>query len=165
MHQRVKVYPGLGQSSKFIKCSTSLASQPFRQQCMQRTQHRAHCSLYNTCWMIKYVQWSIPPFHSTECRRPRRQTRQQSFHDSCLQYYSRSTGVNLTSSFPCPSARRSCEFSLVQDQLLATHTCLNSCLPLARATKVQSDACATYSHEVCSVLLTSFKVAGKWFWN
>ena len=31
--------------------------------CMQRTQRRAHCSLYNTCWMIRYVLWSIPPFH------------------------------------------------------------------------------------------------------
>jgi len=45
------VYPGLGQSSKFIQCSTSLSSQPSSQQCMQRTQRRAHCSLYNTCWM------------------------------------------------------------------------------------------------------------------
>jgi len=62
MHQQVKVYPGLGQSSKFIQCSTSLASQPSSQQCMQRTQRRAHCSLYNTCWMIRYVLWSIPPF-------------------------------------------------------------------------------------------------------
>ena len=31
MYQRVKVYPGLGQSSKFIQCSTSLASQPSSQ--------------------------------------------------------------------------------------------------------------------------------------
>jgi len=100
MHQRVKVYPGLGQSSKFIQCSISLASQPSSQQCMQRTQRRAHCSLYNTCWMVRYrkgssefgevqihrtssnmfceafhhssspFHYSIPPFHSTECRHP-----------------------------------------------------------------------------------------------
>ena len=74
-------HPGLGQSSKFIQCSTSLASQPSSQQCMQRTQRRAHCSLYNTCWIIRLwysmkhspsspFHYSIPPFHSTECRHP-----------------------------------------------------------------------------------------------
>jgi len=40
--------------SKF-KVHTVQASQPSSQQCMQRTQHRAHCTLYNTCWMIRYV--------------------------------------------------------------------------------------------------------------
>ena len=65
MYQRVKVYPGLGQSSKFIQCSTSLASQLSSQQYMQRTQHRAHCSLYNT-WLGMSMKHSIiPVVHST----------------------------------------------------------------------------------------------------
>ena len=75
--------------------------------------------------------------------------------------YSRSTGINLTSSLPNPSARRSSEFSLVQDQLLATHTCLNSCLPLARHQgQSPHSACAIPmpTPEVCSVVLTSFNL-------
>jgi len=65
MHQRVKVYPGLGQSSKFIQCSTSLASQPSSQQYMQRTQHRAHRSLYNAWLGMSYEAFhhSSSPFH------------------------------------------------------------------------------------------------------
>ena len=62
-----KIYPGLGQSSNFIQCSTSLASQPSSQQCMQRTQRRAHCSLYNTCGRLgmsyEAFHHSSSPFH------------------------------------------------------------------------------------------------------
>jgi len=29
----------------------SSTSQSSSQQCMQKTQRRAHCSLYNTCWI------------------------------------------------------------------------------------------------------------------
>ena len=67
--------------SKLMQCSTSLSSQPSSQQCMQRTQCRAHCSLYNTRWRlgISYealhhssspFYYSIPPFHSIKCRHP-----------------------------------------------------------------------------------------------
>jgi len=88
-------------------------------------------------WQLCCTTHLPPPLPSPDRDAPGVR-RANSLSMTCAFMHLRSTGINLTSSLPSPSTRCSSEFLLVQDQLLATHTCLNSCVLLARQVKVRT---------------------------